>query len=70
MNFIINWKTSLAGVTAILGAIGLITKMLSTGAFDVNTITLAFGQIVAGVGILVSKDANVTGGTTVQSSMK
>lgn len=61
MNLLTNWKTTLAGITTILGAVALITKMLSTGAFDSNTIGLAFTQLLTGVGILFAKDVNVTG---------
>jgi hypothetical protein len=57
----VNWKTSIAGIATILSALGLIGHMLQTGGFDVNTITLAITQIMAGVGLLGAKDGNVTG---------
>lgn len=52
-----NWKTTITGVGTILAALGLIGTMLKTGGFDVNTMTLAITQIIAGIGLIGAKDA-------------
>jgi hypothetical protein len=52
-----NWKTTLAGVAAILS---VITKIVTTGAIDWQTDAPA---VMVGIGLIVAKDANVTGGT-------
>ena len=45
-----NWKTTLAGVTAILA---VVTKVVTTGAFDVQTDGPA---LVVGFGLIFAKD--------------
>ena len=55
-----NWKTTLAGVAAILS---VITKVVTTGGIDWQTDAPA---IMAGIGLIAAKDSNVTGGTTRQ----
>ena len=55
-----NWKTTLAGVAAILS---VITKLVTTGANDWQTDAPA---IMAGIGLIAAKDSNVTDGTTRQ----
>ena len=59
-----NWKTTSAGILMVLGA-------AATVYFHVGPITqeLAMGAITAvlgGIGLIFSKDSNVTGGTTQQ----
>ncbi len=55
-----NWKTTLAGVAAILS---VVTKIVTIGAIDWQTDAPA---ILAGIGLITAKDSNVTGGTTRQ----
>ncbi len=54
---LVNWKTSLAGVIAI--APQLATAFLGASSPWMNVIT----GIATGVGLLLAKDSNVTGGT-------
>lgn len=56
-----NWKTTLVGA-AIAGALVTLTA-LQTGSVDLRTALIAGGIALLGV---VSKDFNVTGGTTQQ----
>lgn len=54
-----NWKTTLAGILAILG---VAVKIASTGQGDASDLA----AFLAGVGLLMAKDHNVTGGTVQQ----
>jgi hypothetical protein len=58
-----NWKTSAAGVSAILLAIGSLLSMFSKGNIDGNVLVTDLGVIGAGITGLFAKDNNVTGGT-------
>lgn len=49
-----NWKTTLAGIVAIIGAIA---KMLNAGAVATEDIV----AVVTGIGLIAAKDFNVTG---------
>lgn len=50
----LSWKTTLFGISAILGGVTMILKGdVATGAT----------AILSGVGLIFSKDYNVTGGT-------
>jgi len=62
----INWKTTLAGISAIIAAIGRIlvayktrdfAAILADGQLIIETITM----IILGLGLLKAKDQNVTG---------
>ena len=55
-----NWKTTLAGIAAILS---VATKIVTTGSINWETDAPA---IMAGIGLIAAKDSNVTGGTTRQ----
>lgn len=55
-----NWRTTLAGVAAI---IGIAAKVATTGHFD---LALDGPAIAAGIGLIAAKDSNVTGGTVQQ----
>lgn len=60
MNFA-NWKTTLAGSSAILMAGAKLLSDLSSG--DLNAAFTDGGIILAGIVGLLAKDSNVTGGT-------
>lgn len=56
-----SWKTTLAGVAMVLGAIvGIINDLVAGKAIDLATYGAA---IIAGLGLIAAKDSNVTGGT-------
>lgn len=55
-----NWKTTLAGVAAILA---VAAKVLTTGTVDWATDGPA---VIAAIGLIAAKDSNVTGGTSKQ----
>mgnify|MGYP001591219693 CR=1 FL=1 len=61
-----NWKTSAAGIAAILGAAASLISMFSSGQVDGNILMTDFGVIAAGITGLFAKDHNVTGGTVSQ----
>jgi len=52
----INWRTTLAGVGALLTAAGHLTVALSHG--DTSTIPTDFAAIIAAIGLLAAKDHN------------
>lgn len=59
-----NWKTTAAGIAAILMALAdVISKVVAGNPIDILT-TIA--GISGGVGLIFSKDHNVTGGTVQQ----
>ena len=53
-----NWRTGLAGIAAI--ATGAASVINSPGGTDM---TQGIAAILAGIGLLTAKDAQVTGGT-------
>lgn len=62
----INWKTTLAGVTVIVAAIGRIGVAYKTKDFqaiftDGQLILETVGMLIAGFGLLKAKDENVIG---------
>lgn len=57
-----NWKTTTAGTAALLGAVADVLTQISTGSLDGARLMADFSAIAAGVGLLVAKDMNVTGG--------
>jgi hypothetical protein len=63
MNFIVtNWKTSAAGLIVILlGALGTFAGIKVPG-FDLEFLA----ALTAGIGLILAKDGNVTGGTVNQ----
>ena len=57
-----NWKTSLAGVLlVVMGALNTFLGIHVPG-FSMDFVT----ALTAGIGLIVAKDSNVTGGTTPQ----
>jgi hypothetical protein len=59
-----NWKTTLAGVLALVVAVAnAILNMLNGLPVDITSLLTT---IVAGLGLIAAKDSNVTGGTVSQ----
>lgn len=69
----INWKTTLAGVTVLIAAVGRIaiaykTKDIGAILTDGQLVLSTVIGIVAGLGLIKAKDQNVTGtGTAARS---
>lgn len=61
-----NWKTSLAGLTAVLGGLTALIKSLHDGS-GTEALSTSIGMIISGIGLLFAKDAGVTGGTIPQT---
>lgn len=59
----LNWKTTAAGIGAILGAAASLVTMISKGQIDGTVLVTDLGVISAGISGLFAKDSNVTGGT-------
>ncbi len=59
-----NWRTTAAGIAAILITLGTTTNNILQG--HPIDIALLVGQLSAGVGLILAKDSNVTGGTVKQ----
>jgi hypothetical protein len=55
MSFFKNWKTTLAGVAAVIGTISHCVSAGTVTSIDIAAFT-------AGVGMIFAKDHNVTGG--------
>lgn len=64
MSIIVNWKTSLTGIGALLVALGHLIGAISHG--DTSTLMTDLPAIMAAIGLIFAKDSNVTGGTTPQ----
>ena len=57
-----SWRTTLAGVLAILGTVlPIVGKVANGGTIDINDIGTAIAGVSAGVGLIKAKDALVTG---------
>lgn len=57
-----NWKTTMAGILAIIGGITTIVYAIIDKQLTSSAITAAATAILTGVGLLFAKDYNVTGG--------
>ena len=62
-NFLVNWKTTTAGIALILGAAADVAHQSSEGSFDGNRLQADVAAVIGGFGLIVAKDANTTGGT-------
>jgi hypothetical protein len=63
-----SWKTMVAGIVAVLAGVGgILTHLIDGTPID---LTVHFGEIMAGVGLIFAKDWNVTGGTIVTPLVK
>lgn len=61
-----NYKTTISGILAILGAIVALGNAFMNGTMDATTIGTAITAFTAGIGLILAKDSNVTGGTVGQ----
>lgn len=59
-----NWKTTSTGITMIVGAVIGVYFAYKNNQINEATLTTAITAFLGGVGLLCSKDYNVTGGTT------
>lgn len=59
-----NKKTTIAGISAILLGLGGLAQSLSSG--DYAHLEASIAGIIAGIGLIVAKDHNVTGGSIQQ----
>jgi hypothetical protein len=57
-----NYKTTIAGVTAILSGLPALLKCFA-GGLDFACLSMAIGPIIVGIGLLLAKDHDVTGGS-------
>ena len=62
-SFLTNWKTTSAGVGAILAALADFLTQVSTKGIDPNRLGADLMGIITGIGLIMAKDGNVTGGT-------
>jgi hypothetical protein len=58
-----SWKTTAAGVCAILAALVEVTQAAISGNFATVNFAGVIAAVVAGFGLIFAKDAKVTGGT-------
>ena len=60
--FVLNWKTTLAGVALILhGCSAIVQALLDVTegtSLTFDSLQLAFGEIIAGAGLIAARDAN------------
>lgn len=57
-----NWKTTSAGISAILASLPGLVKCFADGV-DFACLSAAIVPFIVGLGLLFSKDHDVTGGT-------
>jgi hypothetical protein len=55
--YLANWKTTAAGIAAILGAVADIANQIATGNIDPNHAYLDFTAVVGGIGLIAAHDA-------------
>lgn len=63
-----SWKTSIAGITMIVGGVISLFFNIKNETTNETNVTSAATAIFGGIGLLCAKDKNVTGGTTVNST--
>lgn len=57
LNWMSNAKTTVAGIGAILGAVGHLLTGISSGHFDPNSAWLDVVAISTGIGLILAQDA-------------
>ncbi len=55
-----SWKTSLAGIGLILGGLGTAIGQFASGGWAAVDLKILLGAVVAGLGLIVAKDAGVS----------
>jgi hypothetical protein len=53
-----NWKTTVAGIAAVMTALGHLLHALATG--DSSTLVTDVPAIIAGIGLIFAKDSSTT----------
>lgn len=66
MNFLVSYKTTLAGVAAILAALADFSAQLATGGLDGTRLMADLTGVATGAGLIFAKDSDVTGGKVKQ----
>jgi len=61
-----NWKTTSAGIAAIVGGITRLIFAIKAGEITEEAIATTTTSILLGLGLIFAKDSNVTGGTVQQ----
>lgn len=61
-----NWKTTSSGIALILTGITAIVFAAKKGTLDQTVISASATSILSGIGLILAKDSNVTGGTVQQ----
>lgn len=61
-----NWKTTSAGILAIVGGIVRFYFAAKSGSITEEAVITTVTAILTGVGLIFAKDSNVTGGTIQQ----
>lgn len=59
ISFLMSWKTTIAGFGALLTSLGHLLTNLANG--DTSSIATDLPMILAAIGLIAAKDANVTG---------
>jgi hypothetical protein len=70
MNLFTNWKTTSSGLLLIAGGVARGYFAYRTGQIDEEAVMTSTTSIVSGVGLIMAKDSNVTGGTVAQDPPK
>jgi hypothetical protein len=61
-----NWKTTSAGILAIVGGIVRLYFAVKAGNVSEESVITTVTAILTGIGLILAKDSNVTGGTIQQ----
>jgi hypothetical protein len=61
-----NWKTTSAGILAIVGGLARAYFAYQSGQINEEAIMTTATAILTGIGLIMAKDSNVTGGTKQQ----
>lgn len=58
---LLNWKTTVAGIAAIVTAAGVLLNQIAAGSVTPDTVGNFIIAVVAGIGLMLAKDHNVSG---------
>ena len=59
----LNWKTTLAGVATLIGGLANAFLEYNTGGLSAVNLATLSAAITAGLGLIIAKDHDATGGT-------